>query len=281
MYFVVARVIWLFLEPSLLLIVGTLLGVALGFTRFRRAGGFLAGLGGAALAVFALTPAAVVLIRPLEDRFPVPDLDAIAAPAGIIILGGALNADRTVARARAPVTPGTPIDGPIALDASGSRVTEGLRLARRFPRARVLFAGGRGALTGNGLPEAHIAGEFLLSLGLPSDRLVVDRQSRNTAENAAYARGLVEASDQEEWILVTSASHMPRAYGVFEQAGFSLVAYPVDFTTAGDLSDWRDYTLSPVGSLRLLDRAVKEWIGLIVYRIRGVTPSYFPGPGTR
>ncbi len=256
MYFVVARGIWPFLEPSLLLIVATVLGVALGFTRFQRAGRFLTGLGGAALAVFALTPAAVVLIRPLEDRFPVPDLDAIAAPAGIIVLGG-------------------------ALDASGSRMTEALRLARRFPKARVLFAGGRGDLIGNGPPEGDIAREFLLSLGLPSDRLVVDRQSRNTAENATYARALNEAWNPGRWILVTSASHMPRAYGVFERVGFSLVAYPVDFTTAGDLSDWWTYTLSPVGSLQLLDRAVEEWIGMIVYRIRGVSSSYFPGPEPR
>ena len=119
---------------------------------------------------------------------------------------------------------------------------------------------------GKGAPEADIAYQFFVSLRLPGDRIVVDRRSRNTAENAAYARELVKASDQHRSILATSASPMPRAYGFLQKAGIPVVAYPVDFTRAGDPSDWRSYTLSLNGSLLLLDRAVKEWIGLAVYR---------------
>jgi uncharacterized SAM-binding protein YcdF (DUF218 family) len=67
---------------------------------------------------------------------------------------------------------------------------------------------------------------------------------------------------------------MPRAVGCFRRAGFSIVAYPVDFATQGGAGP------APIGERRLwqLDDAAKEWIGLLVYRIVGNTNTLFPGP---
>ena len=55
---------------------------------------------------------------------------------------------------------------------------------------------------------------------LPESRLVLEDKSRNTIENAVFTRRLVDPKPGERWLLVTSAWHMPRAMGVFRQAGF-------------------------------------------------------------
>jgi uncharacterized SAM-binding protein YcdF (DUF218 family) len=265
MFFVASKVGGFFLQPSLFLVTATVLGALLSLTRFRRAGRALALVSGLALGAFALTPIAVFLIEPLESRFPVPDLAVTPNPAGIIVLGGGLSAEVTRDRARLPFAPGLTIEGPIALNASGARLTEGLRLALRFPTARLVFSGGNAALVGDNLAEADVAAEFFHELGLPLVRLTIERQSRNTIENADFTKALVKPKPEETWILVTSASHMPRAFAAFEKAGFRLIAYPVEFATSGSASQYWDYTFSPIASLTLLDKAVKEWVGRVAY----------------
>ena len=268
MFFIVSKIAWLFFQPSVFLITVTAIGFSLMLTKFRRAGRMIAIAGGVALGLCALTPIGLLLIAPLENQFPVPNLDEIKAPKGIIVLGGTLNPDLTQDRARSPISPGLPIDGPIALCRAGARLTEGLRLALRFPNAQLVFTGGSAALVGNHVLEADVAAEFFRGLGFPKERLTIERRSRTTFENAAFTRLLVNPQRDDKWILVTSASHLPRAVEVFEKAGFNVVPYPVDFSSAGNGSDYWTYTLSPAPSLELLDKAVKEWVGLAAYRLR-------------
>ena len=54
-------------------------------------------------------------------------------------------------------------------------------------------------------------------------------------------------------------------------------SYPVEFMTRGRSGP---FALFATGSSALvqLDRAAKEWIGLIAYRLMGKTDALFPGP---
>jgi DUF218 domain len=80
----------------------------------------------------------------------------------------------------------------------------------------------------------------------------------------------------ESWLLITAATHMPRAVGCFRAAGFQLQPYPVEFMTRGRTGP---FALFATGSSALmqLDRAAKEWIGFIAYRLMGKTDALFPG----
>ena len=81
----------------------------------------------------------------------------------------------------------------------------------------------------------------------------------------------------ERWLLVTSAFHMPRSMACFRHAGWDVLPWPVDYRTAGR----RDLLIpfvSPVEGFRRLEFALKEWIGLAVYRITGRTDELFPAP---
>jgi uncharacterized SAM-binding protein YcdF (DUF218 family) len=95
-------------------------------------------------------------------------------------------------------------------------------------------------------------------------------------ENAEFSRALAAPKPGERWLLVTSAFHMPRAMGLFRAAQFPVEAYPVDWrTAAGD----RLFPFDTVSAgLRRTDTAVREWVGLIGYRLTGRSRTLFPGP---
>jgi uncharacterized SAM-binding protein YcdF (DUF218 family) len=84
------------------------------------------------------------------------------------------------------------------------------------------------------------------------------------------------------WVLVTSAAHMPRALGVFEAAGWPMLAYPVDFRSAGFSDPLADMNITE--ELGLFEYGIREWLGLAGYRLRGWTKTFWPqghgGAGT-
>ena len=200
---------------------------------------------------------------PLESRFaPFPEDGAV--PSGIIVLGGGIESGLSEAR------------GQVIVNDAGERPIYLADLARRFPGARLVFSGGSG-FVGGGIAEADIVSRQADTLGLPRARLILENRSRNTRENALFSAELTHPKPGERWLLVTSAWHMPRAIGCFRQAGFSVTAFPVDYRTRGWGDLFRFNGFASDGLLQL-DLAVKEWIGLVVYRLAGYSPDLLPGP---
>ena len=137
----------------------------------------------------------------------------------------------------------------------------------------MLYSGGKVALSPVEEGAFEIGPDILRRLGLPEARLIVEGQSRSTAENAKRARARVADTDGT-WVLVTSAFHMPRAFGTFCAAGWrNLIAYPVDYR-GGEI--FRDIGWDLAGHLSQLNLGAKEWIGLLGYRIFGRTEAFFP-----
>jgi uncharacterized SAM-binding protein YcdF (DUF218 family) len=129
-----------------------------------------------------------------------------------------------------------------------------------------------------GRNEADFVIRLFERLGLPGDKIIVERKSRNTIENATFAKQLVMPKPGERWLLVTSAMHMPRAVGVFRKAGFEVDAYPVDYRTTSTQSLWIFLPSALMGGIGIMDRAVHEWNGLLVYWITGRIAVLFPAP---
>ncbi len=262
MFFVAAKIFWLFASPIHLLPILLLAGLILS-PRWRP-GRALALVSAIALALIVFSPASALLIRPLEDRFPQKS-EIMSPPKGIIVLGGAV--DEQITRARDQVT----------LNEAATRMTEGAALARLYPQALLVFSGGSGALIDSSAREANVARRLWRELGVPESRMLFEDRSRNTFENAFFTRELVRPQKGEKWLLVTSASHMPRAIGVFRALGVDPEAFPVDYRTAGDATDFR-----PPGdgaaAIVNFETAKREWVGLLVYRLTGKTRVLFPGP---
>jgi uncharacterized SAM-binding protein YcdF (DUF218 family) len=264
MYFVLAKILGFFALPSNIAVMLGLLGVLLMATRFARAGARLAATSVVLTAILGLTPFGNALILPLEQRFP-PWNDGGRAPDGIVVLGGAL--DSVISGAR----------GDIALNEAAERMTDVAALARRYPAARIVFSGGEGQLVFRGANESALALRLFDSFGIAASRITVEDRSRDTVENARFTKAIVGPRPGERWLLVTSAHHMPRSVGAFRHAGFAVEAYPVDWRTRGVSDLWRPFTNVGDG-LRRTDTAMREWVGLLAYRMSGYSSELFPAP---
>ncbi|MEO3385939.1 YdcF family protein [Mesorhizobium sp. CAU 1741] len=262
MFFILSKIFWIVAQPINLIGILILLGIVAALFRLRRTGLFLSGFGLMVLAVGAWTSTGALMLHPLEDHFPRPD-PAPAGIAGIIVLGGGFEGSVNLAR------------GGYELNASGDRFVETAVLARRYPDARVVVTGGTGTLVLEGEGDGDTAPRLLTALGVAQERLVLENRSRNTYENALFTREMVEPQPNETWLLVTSAFHMPRSVGLFRKAGFDVVPWPADYRTSGreTIGLAQD---NVADSLQNLTLAIREWIGLLAYRLTGRIDSILP-----
>jgi uncharacterized SAM-binding protein YcdF (DUF218 family) len=255
MFFEASKLAWFVLAPSNALVGLAALGLALAASRFRLFGLRLAALAVALLAIWGLSPLGHLLMASLEHGQQ-PWRGEGRVPAGIVVLGGSTDVLTSAYR------------GQVAVNEAGERLTEAVALARRYPEARVVFTGGDASLAGGGPNESDDARRLFESLGLAPDRVLYERESRSTHENAAFTRRLVAPREGELWLLVTSAYHMPRAIGAFRAEGFPVEPYPVDFRTRG-VQDWSRFFPTVSEGLRRTDAALREYLGLLAYRVTG------------
>lgn len=264
MFFEISKILGWLVYPSNWVALLCVSGVVLWLIGWRRSGRALAICGVLVLLLFGYAPAGNVLMLGLSERFPAWHADG-RDPDGIIVLGGAIEAAKAEAR------------GEIELNSAGERVLAMLQLARRFPRARIVYSGGSANLFPPYIAEAPFVERLLEEFGTARDRIVIESASRTTFENATRVRDLVQPQPGQRWLLVTSAWHMPRSIGAFRAVGFDVEAYPVDWRTRG----WRD-AFEPFPRLAMglaqSDTAMHEWAGLIGYWWSGRIDELLPGP---
>jgi uncharacterized SAM-binding protein YcdF (DUF218 family) len=265
LFFILSKTLGVLLLPTNFLIVLAFVGVLLSLTRFARAGHRLMIAAIVLLALAAFSPSGNVLLYPLESRFPPWDA-AQGAPDGIVVLGGPIDPDLSAAHGR-PV-----------INTAPDRVVAAAALARKYPDARIVYSGGSSSLISSEAREADYAVAVFESLGVAKARLMLDRESRNTYENALFSKQLAAPKPGERWLLVTSAFHMPRAVGLFHKVGFAVEPYPVDWRIGRDAADIFAFTQFSTDGLVRTDIAVREWLGLIAYWLAGRTSALFPGP---
>ena len=262
--FLVSKLVEFLLLPSNL--IGFLAGIGvlalvLRRPRLSRAALVLATL---LLMVGGWSPLGRAALMALEDRFPQPPLTEPIT--GIVMLGGAVDTHITAERGQA------------TLNEAGERITAVAELSRRFPQARLLLSGGASDLASHEpVTESAVARDLLVGLGLEPQRVELEERSRTTCENAEQSLLVANPKVGDRWVLVTSASHMPRAIACFRAAGFSVIPYPVDYRTRGT-ADLRGPMVSIADGLQALDLAAHEWIGLATYRLFGRTHELLPSP---
>lgn len=266
MFYVLSKLGFLFLRPSNALLLALLLGAGMRLLGWRRRGGELIGIALVLLVACAWTGIPTLLLRPLEQRFSVPATPDRLDPAGILVLGGVVDTGLSTERNTAEL-----IDG-------AERLIMAAELAHRYPEARILLSGGsNGVFANDELAESSIARDLLVRFGVAAERITIEDRSRNTRENAIDSFATIEPKPQEQWLLVTSAFHMPRAMGTFRAAGWSgVVAWPVDYRN-GATTNWLGGRTAAEG-LTMTDMAVREWIGLVAYRFAGYTDALLPRP---
>jgi uncharacterized SAM-binding protein YcdF (DUF218 family) len=168
------------------------------------------------------------------------------------------------------VAPGMPPRNWADLYDSADRIVHASRLFRAGKAPLVVAAGGSGWRSAAAQKPADAMADLLVEWGVPRDAILLERESRTTYENAIYTRKLLEARGIDgPVLLVTSAAHMWRSMAVFESAGMRAIPAATDYEPAGiDLGDPRIW-LPDVDALQDANGAIKEYLGVLVYRLRG------------
>ena len=190
-------------------------------------------------AIFGLS-----LLRPLEQSYaPLRDGAPLPQVAYVVVLGSYYNPTSTL-----PIT--------AAIDAEGLvRIVEGLRLLRLLPGARLIVTGG--GVEGRGHPAAGNA-RLARAFGVPDDALIVLESALDTA---GEARDVAARLGPDPFLLVTTASHMPRAMLLMRRAGANPIAAPTGQQTRPDAHFGWGELLPSSGGLRASERAVHEYLG--------------------
>lgn len=219
--------------------------------RWRRAGGSVVVIAVLLLVLLSWAPVADRLLGPVEARHPAlhdwPPEESVAA---LMVLGGGYQ----------PHQPWV-VTGQLS-EASANRLLEGLRLWHRRPDALLLVSGAdrRAGVE----PMARAFGRIAMDIGVPDTHLRMLDFATDTGEEArAAARVLGEGT---QLLLVTSASHMPRAMVHFRNAGLRPIAAPTHYLARRDDTDRLSYWIPSARHLEKSERAIYEWLGMLATR---------------
>ena len=254
------KVVSFWLMPVPLCVALLALGAALFWpARRRKSGRACLALAALVFLFFSNRLISDLLVAPLEARFPAvaeagPNARAPAEVAGcrfVVVLGGG-HTD----------APSLPAIGQLSTSAL-ARITEGVRLVRLLPEARLI-------LSGPGSPgrptHAAILARAAESLGVDSRRILQIDTALDTEDES---REVARRVGSDRVALVTSAWHMPRAAALFRRAGVDFVACPCDFVARGGWAPrWGDLAWDSE-SLERSTLAVHERLGLLWLRLRG------------
>ena len=205
-----------------------------------------------------------LLARSLELRYLPPK--EIPSAEVMVVLGGGTEP------AAAPRTT-------VEMNGAGDRVLYAAELYKEGKTGHILLSGGEieWMSSGSTTPSEDMAA-ILIQLGVPETALWLESESKNTYENALYAKEFLEEEEINHILLVTSAMHMPRAVALFEKQGFEVTPLPVDFNITEDesVSNSSDPFLSKLinvlpsaSNLSLTTNAMKEYLGYAIYKLRG------------
>ena len=207
------------------------------------------------LGVWSLPAVSDALRLSLEDRFPKVLVSALPEADAVVVLGGGIRS-------------GTP-DWPYPdLGNAADRAWHAARIFHAGKAPVIVISGGSIPWLGDVATEAEAMQEFLSDLGVPSDAVLLEDRSRSTYENAVFTAEFLRDWGFGEVLLVTSALHMPRALPTFRAAGVNAIPAPTDFEVR-PVPNQPLRWLPDSDALRDSTRAIKEYLGLWVYRWRG------------
>ncbi|MDC1318298.1 YdcF family protein [Candidatus Thioglobus sp.] len=260
-FFWFSKIIWGMIRPDSVFISILIFSWLLIWKGYKTIG--LSIFGTILILLFLLTfvPLGQLLLKPLEFKFPTnPTLPQNIT--GIIVLSGAEDTIKSK------------FWNQVEMGAASERNIMFMKLAKEYPHLKKIFTGGSGSLLSQELKQAEVAKKLFLSLGIDTKNIIFESDSRNTYENALFSKKLVKINKNENWLLITSAWHMPRSVGVFCSLGWPVLPFPVDHLTLPNQISQLGANFS--GNLSELVIGMKEWVGLTAYFATGKINKILP-----
>lgn len=252
LFFYSAKILGYFLRIDNLLVIGVIFALGLFWRKRTKLAKRLTVALAILLFFFSNLGISFAALRTLENKYPIPAIQCDDGYAGVIVLGGGLNPGLIAQERNQP-----------QLNDAGDRITTAVALLKRCPELKVLYSTFSGSLRPEGLSESDSAKLFFKAQAIATSRTIFEAESRNTFENAKFSSKIADRSNK--WILVTSASHMPRAVTTFQKFGWKVTPYPVDFRaeSKGNYLSW-----SRGQGIENWNMFIHEWVGTLSYRLR-------------
>ncbi|HOK51366.1 MAG TPA: YdcF family protein [Bacteroidales bacterium] len=159
-----------------------------------------------------------------------------------------------------------PATGKLIVERSIDRILQAVILYKAGKVKKIIITGGSGKLLNQSIKEATDIKNFCIQLGIPSEDILTETESRNTYENAKFTKKLFSFKT-EKVLLITSAIHMRRSMAIFKKAG-----YQFDILSTDPLAtplEVDDYFLPEAKALDNWTIILKEWAGFIAYKLVG------------
>ncbi len=195
-------------------------------------------------------------MRPYETP-AIPESDLKYKYDAGIVLGGMIAYDPTFVRPQ--------------FDQAVDRIMQAVSLYKDGKIRRIFLSGGSGSIIEKDVLESVILKDYLLKLGIPDTSIVIEKYSKNTRENATFAKPILDSLNKNgRYLLITSAFHMPRAIRCFKKAGIpNITAYSAD-RYSGPRKFVPDHLFIPnVKAIEGWDVLLHEWVGFITYKVAG------------
>ncbi|HDT0415844.1 TPA: envelope biogenesis factor ElyC [Klebsiella michiganensis] len=251
MLFTLKKVLGGMMLPLPLLLLLIAFGIALlWFSRFQRTGKLCVSLGWLLLLLLSLQPVADSLLKPIEDKYPTWRGEKRVQY--VVVLGGGYTWNPDWAPSSNLINNSLP------------RLTEGIRLWYENPGSKLIFTGA--AAKTNPVSTAEAGARVAESLGIPRSEILVLDKPKDTEEEAAAVK---MAIGDAPFLLVTSASHLPRAMLFFRRAGLTPLPAPANqLAIESPLNPWERAIPSPVWLMHS-DRVGYETLGRIWQWLKG------------
>jgi uncharacterized SAM-binding protein YcdF (DUF218 family) len=159
----------------------------------------------------------------------------------------------------------------------GDRLIYGAKLYQDGAAPKIILTGGRIQWYGGDSSEAESMATILELFGIPREDMILESRSLNTHDNAIFTKEILQREQLKRILLVTSAAHMPRSLAIFRRAKIDAIPAPADLMVSDRnliesrySKQSRILSLIPTSeSLDFTTQALKEYIGMFIYRLRG------------
>ncbi len=253
--FLFKKIIAALLAPLPLCILAMLLGLwLLCYTKRARSGKLLIVVGVVTLTLFSLTPVSNALLASLENQYP----GYLHHPSEntrqikhIVVLGGGHISD-----------PAVPVTSQINATTL-ARLTEGVRLHRVTANSRLILSGGN---VFDDKPEAETMQTIARLMSIDDSAMMLDTHSLDTKDQVLNIKTMV---GRDDFILVTSASHMPRAMALFNKQGMSPIAAPTNHAVRQKDVLSPDDFFPNAHALRKSEKMIHEYLGILWAQLSG------------
>ncbi|QOY55744.1 YdcF family protein [Candidatus Sulfurimonas marisnigri] len=235
--FFLKKFITFFVEPFGMVLIVFAFGFYFLFNaKYRVAKAFL-GFALGLLLLFSYHPFSNFLVKNLENQYSKYEYKENIKY--IHVLGSGHNTDESQ---------------PLSSQVASKRVLEGVIIHLQTPNSKLIFTGYEG---NTNISNAQMNASLAIALGVKAENIIINGEPKDTKEEAIFTQSLI---GDEAFVLVTSASHMPRSMKLFQSLSLNPIPAPTDFHK----SKVNGYLTAPgIGYMRNSNIAMHEYFGIL------------------